>query len=450
MEPDLESRIPITDGFDIEIHKKEIWRNCTKSLSDNEKITLTNLYFAKYWIHIRDEWYLVDNDGKIVGGGHSKAEMSSILHASPFGLTNCRTYLDFYFGPIKDMCGYYPRFKPNYDMDNRTKLDESELASIGKFISHYRNEVCGGNDDHFKYLMEYFGRKFHTPFDTHLYPVCLVLYGPQGSGKSTPIFDLFSKAFPIEYIGKPKSFKTMLSSIHNGESRFNLISIIDEVPDCASKDKSIEWDEFKSLVTEKIRMLRAMHRDGEKIKNYVSYILTTDNYNSIKCQNGDRRFFMLKLSGNHCSDKKYFSDLLREIEEKYELIIRFCMSMIDDPKSAMGDPPMTEWKDYSIKYNLCLVGQALKHHLLDQGTNFLSGKVHKTQMAQMVKEWCSESKVTKVMTNQEIYKQLVQYLPPTIRSGSQDVYHVENDQWESVFKKLSIGESERLRILNLI
>lgn len=428
------------DLFEIEIHRSENWKECTKELNADETMAFANKYFNLYWIKVEDMWYQIncatgrirDADEGIIGYNFTK--LKNTLMNTPFQSWACKEYDKIYFGEIPEDCNYYPMFMPNYDTCDVSDLDDEELALIQPTLHHIYDVLCKGNEDYYKYLCTFLGLKFRYPFDIERIPIVLALYGDPGSGKSTIFHYLFAEGFGLGYMGKPRNFEQLIGADFNGETEYNLVSICDEIPPMkGTRDNA--WNDFKTMVTDPRRPLHKKGVTKRVIPNYVTYFMFTNYKNSIKLDEGDRRFFMLDVSNQHKNDKNYFKALIQNIKSYSSLITRYLMSFTHEVE-ILDDPPVTQWKEYSTKFNLDVFGQFVRDGLEEQGLRYFDQEIKKTEMAAMFRAFADASGQKYKRTNQDIYRGISDYIPLVKGGGSRQFYRLTKEEAEEVARRV--------------
>ena len=89
-----------------------------------------------------------------------------------------------------------------------------------------------------------------------------------------------------------------------------LLIVLNEVK---GKDTYANTDLFKTRITDATREVELKGKEMMQITNYCSYILNTNNINSVNAGDKDRRFCVIPCINKKIDDKKYFNDYMIEI-----------------------------------------------------------------------------------------------------------------------------------------
>ena len=82
-----------------------------------------------------------------------------------------------------------------------------------------------------------------------------------------------------------------------------LLIVLNEVK---GKDTYAHTDLFKARITDDKREVELKGKDMIQINNYSSYILNTNNLNSVNAGDKDRRFCVLDCNNSEINDKMCF------------------------------------------------------------------------------------------------------------------------------------------------
>jgi energy-coupling factor transporter ATP-binding protein EcfA2 len=179
---------------------------------------------------------------------------------------------------------------------------------LTKFIYHLREVVCGTTinskfQEGFEYLLDWLSHIIQRP---HIKSgKCPVLISQPGSGKGTLIKIL------ARILGDKKVFQSIkpekdVYGDFNPMMEEAVLVNIDE-PERAKTDAFEST--FKNYITEPHMLINNKFVKPHVIKSYHRFILTTNKADGgIKVEEGDRRFFMLRMSDKHKGDMKYWDE----------------------------------------------------------------------------------------------------------------------------------------------
>ena len=147
--------------------------------------------------------------------------------------------------------------------------------------------------------------------------VCLVLYSVfEGVGKnmSTKTLEKCIGENYTMYITDPSN---QLFGRFSAAEMNRLLVVLNEVK---GKDTYANTDLFKTRITDDKREVELKGKETVQITNYSSYILNTNNTNSVNAGDKDRRFCVLPCINKKISDKKYFDEYEKNINNNPEAI----------------------------------------------------------------------------------------------------------------------------------
>ena len=182
---------------------------------------------------------------------------------------------------------------------------EAIAGDCSKLITHVRDNICSGNEEHFRYMMGWMATAVQHPDLTG--QVAVVIRGKQGTGKG-----VFIKAFGSLFgrhflqISDPKH----LVGSFNSHLRDCVVLFGDEA--FFAGDKKHE-SILKMLVTEQQITFEAKGMDAENGANYVHLLLSSNSDWVVPAGAEERRFFALNCGDERMQDKKYFLAIEKEL-----------------------------------------------------------------------------------------------------------------------------------------
>ncbi len=178
--------------------------------------------------------------------------------------------------------------------------------------------------------------------------VMLVFKGKQGAGKST----IAENILPA-MIGESKAFIT--GRVDKAFGKFSnltgkLLVVLNEAKGKETHDLA---EIIKDSVTCKTAQLEKKSIDIVDVKDYCNYIFTTNGFNSVKVEEGDRRFLPIACSNAMCRNKQYFNELYGACEnpEVMRAFYEFCMARDISNFNPDGDRPYTKLGEVLKKVN---------------------------------------------------------------------------------------------------
>ena len=147
--------------------------------------------------------------------------------------------------------------------------------------------------------------------------VCLVLYSvAEGVGKNTSTKTL-ERCIGEHYTNYITDVSNQLFGRFSSAELNKLLVVLNEVK---GKDTYANTDLFKTRITDDKREVELKGKDTTQMTNYCSYILNTNNANSVNAGDKDRRFCVLPCINKKIDDKDYFKNYEKNINNNPEAI----------------------------------------------------------------------------------------------------------------------------------
>ena len=172
--------------------------------------------------------------------------------------------------------------------------------------------VCGRDKDCVEYLLKWFAHKVQMPGKKTL--VAPVFYSAaEGTGKTTIAEDIF-KAFMMD---KAPEYMMSTSTIDDVLSRFStaaehLVCVLNEATGSDVIQKS---NPLKSFITDNSCKKEVKGIMAEQITNICDIIFTTNNINSIKIGQYDRRFVVFETDASVANNRAIFSPIISAVND---------------------------------------------------------------------------------------------------------------------------------------
>lgn len=185
--------------------------------------------------------------------------------------------------------------------------------------------------------------------------VCLVLYSlEEGTGKNV-ITKTIELCLGSKYVNYISDVSNQLFGKHSSAEMDKLLIVLNEVK---GKDTYANTDLFKTRITDDTREVELKNKDTMQINNYCSYILNTNNLNSVNAGERDRRFCVLDCNNEKLKDKMYFKNYVKEVNENafairciYEYLKNFNIEEVV-PNMVFSDArPITELYEELVSSN---------------------------------------------------------------------------------------------------
>jgi len=175
---------------------------------------------------------------------------------------------------------------------------EARPGDCSLFLDHVRQNVCGGNEEHYRWLLGWMATTVQHP-DSPGY-TAVVLRGRRGTGKSffvRTFGSLWARHFL--HVSDPKH----LVGSFNSHLRDCVVLFGDEAFYAGDRrHESI----LKTLITEETISIEAKGIDVEQSPNYLHILLASNDAWVVPAGFDERRFFVLDVSDSRAQDEAYF------------------------------------------------------------------------------------------------------------------------------------------------
>lgn len=183
-------------------------------------------------------------------------------------------------------------------------LAEADMEIVQPILWHIEHILCRGDAEFYNYLLRWIALPLQQRGERTTTLVCI--NGDQGTGKGLVFDELIGNGIygDMAYV-QVKNADDLLGKFNNLTARRLLINL-DEPRSFGGcfKDNGT----LKNIITESRTTLERKGLDSVSISNYASYILTTNSEVPLKIESTDRRYAVIKASGEKCGDLDYFED----------------------------------------------------------------------------------------------------------------------------------------------
>jgi hypothetical protein len=237
-----------------------------------------------------------------------------------------RQYDTVVFAPGRDVEGSYNLWR-GFAYDARP-------GDCSLFLAHVRNVVCGGNEDHYRYLMRYLARAVQCPGEPGY--ASIVLRGKEGVGKGFFV-TRFGRLFGRHFV-QVTSAKHLV-----GNFNFHLWDCVVLFADEAfrARDKQAEAI-LKTIVTEETLQIEKKGKDTITAPNFLHVFMASNEEWVIPAGYDDRRFFVLDVSDAHQKDYNYFGAIDAQLEDGGYAALLHHLLTYDVGEFNVRDIPETE------------------------------------------------------------------------------------------------------------
>lgn len=182
---------------------------------------------------------------------------------------------------------------------------EPKAGSCDRLRYHLEHVICGGNDQHFEYLMNWLARAVQNPGEQG--EVAVVLRGGRGTGKGT-VGNALMKVFGQHSVHLTHA--KHLTGNFNAHLRDAVFVFADEA--FFAGDRAHE-SVLKGLITEPHITIEAKYQNAVTARNVTHLLMASNEQWVVPAGADERRFFVLDVSDAHAQDTEYFAALHQEM-----------------------------------------------------------------------------------------------------------------------------------------
>lgn len=213
------------------------------------------------------------------------------------------------------------------------KTESNPNADASK-ITNFINTLLG---DCAEYVLNWLAHVVQKP--ERKTEVCILLYGSQGCGKSTIGEYILRKIIGLDKIIITSKTDKMFGRFVNTQGK--LLAVLNEA---SGKDTFNICDVLKDAITCSMTEQEKKGIDAVSVTDYTNYIFTTNNINSVKIPEDDRRFMPIEINEELKNNKSYFKELYADLDNDVIMRKFYDELMVRDLSNVnlVADRPMTE------------------------------------------------------------------------------------------------------------
>ena len=286
-----------------------------------------------------------------------------------------RTYYSYNYYPDASLCpkNCYNLWKPFPIL--KTTLDPKvDTSNIYEFMKILLRE-CD------EYVLNWLAHIVQKP--ARKTEVCILLFGAQGCGKSTVGEYMLRKIIGLDKMIITSKADKMFGRFVNTQGK--LLAVLNEA---SGKDTFNICDILKDAITCTTTEQEKKGIDVVSITDYTNYIFTTNNINSVKVPEDDRRFMPIEVNNELKNNVAYFKKLYADLDNEkimrkfYEELMNRDLSNFNPSK----DRPETELMRDMMSMNRNCIKQFITYwkekvmtNMSDDG-NFMEKKMSGAQL----------------------------------------------------------------------
>lgn len=309
-----------------------------------------------------------------------------------------RKYLDIVFAPNQELPNYYNLWQGF--------AVEAIPGDCGLFLAHIRENICGGNEEHYQYLVKWMARCVQHPDSPG--EVAVVMRGPMGAGKS-----LFAKQFGAIF---GRHFLQVSDSKHlvgsfNAHLRDCVVLFGDEAFYAGDKKHA---SVLKTLVTEELLVVEGKGVDAEVSPNFIHLILASNSDWLVPAGPQERRYFVLDVTDKRQQQSAYFAAVLDQLNTGgREALLHYLLTLDLTGFDVRAFPRTAALQDQK-EHNWNTEEQWWFEKLSD-GTVFINDEwprsIHKQNLFENYKRFAEDQRRFNRVTPHALHKFLKSYMP---------------------------------------
>lgn len=202
------------------------------------------------------------------------------------------------------------------------------------FKSHLRGKVCGGDDGHFDFLMDWLAHAVQHPQEKP--GSAIVLKSSQkGSGKSM-LLKFLRSIFGRHLYSAAKS--DQLTGRFNGHLEETLIFGVEEGFWAGNPAAN---SALKDLITGEHIAIERKGIDSRNVPNFTRFIFLSNENWVVPVGTDERRYFVLEFENDRAKDRAYFDPIFEQMEQRDGIAAMLHELMNREITSNLRNPPAT-------------------------------------------------------------------------------------------------------------
>lgn len=258
---------------------------------------------------------------------------------------NIKFYNNVDYYPTMDMC---PENTFNLWNDFPIKSIPLDKDADTSLLHFHLKTLLKGDEKDYDWFLNWLAHIVQYPHKKT--EVAVVFYDKQqGTGKS-----LIAEEFLKKIIGDNKMITTCRTDKVFGKftnTQGKILCVLNE----ASGKETFELNEvIKESITGKTIEMEKKGVDSLRIRDYLNYIITTNNLNCIKLEEGDRRFMVFATSSELKGNVNYFNNLASALDDDvimrkfYEELMNRDLSKFNPSRDRQNNKIMDIMKEHNV------------------------------------------------------------------------------------------------------
>jgi len=183
---------------------------------------------------------------------------------------------------------------------------QPKQGDCSRTLAHFREVICGGNEELYAYVMNWLARMFQQPDKPG--ETALVLQSGQGTGKNI-VIDPLVRAFGSHGIICTRADD--LTGRFNDHLATSVCTFLNEALWGGEKGQE---GALKALITDEWILTERKWMNKRRVRNHNHVIVASNNEWAVPIDLDDRRFVVLEVSEARKNDHPYFQALAEEVQ----------------------------------------------------------------------------------------------------------------------------------------
>jgi hypothetical protein len=229
--------------------------------------------------------------------------------------SNKRAYDDIEYSCVKDEDKKDNIFYSFPTLRFKTLVSNSDPEQKQKNISFFEDYLLllvEDNPRYVEWLRLWLADILINPDNKGSQPVAIILYGQQGSGKTT-IRCLQQKCLGDKLVHHT-SDPSVNGEVMNDFNKTLLNKIFIEYEELNMRIHSALSEKLKALITDKLHNITKKREDTITVKASERHLATTNNAMSAVIEKGDRRYVAFRVSNRRVNDTKYWDSFYKNLD----------------------------------------------------------------------------------------------------------------------------------------
>lgn len=208
----------------------------------------------------------------------------------------------------KELNLYFDINEHTYREDFKIDMNLVDIA-----LNHLKIVICNNDQELYEYILNYICRKLQMPFKKT--EACILLHSiEQGTGK-TALYHLLQRLFGKRYVNDT-SINDLQRTFNSSYSRC-LFIILEETAKGLSKDVNdfLKKTITQKYITEEEKFMKAITLDDNR-----EIMILTNNFDTVKLDNNDRRYCCINVSACKKNDTDYFNQYYEFIDNPDKMV----------------------------------------------------------------------------------------------------------------------------------